>query len=1160
MEQSSGIAASGTADLLSHIRGLGIKLWVEGDKLRCVSPTGVLGAELKDQLAKRKAEIIAFLRATEEGAQANSPVSRLVHRDGVLPVTHAQQRLWFIDQLEQGSPAYNIPSALRLVGPLDHSVLERALAEVVRRHETLRSKVVTVDGAPGCVVVPFDGWRITVLDLCDRPAEERAADARKIVAAEAARPFSLADGPLFHATLIQLGPQEHVLLIVVHHIVFDGWSLGILINELRVLYAAFSAGEPSPLPPLPIQYVDYAGWQRQWLDNDALAEQLDYWMRKLHGELPVLELPFDRPRPPLQSYAGAITSIEYAAALADRLRDLARSENVTMFTMLVAGLVALLHRYSGQEDIIVGSASANRGRVEVEGLIGFFVNNLVLRIDLSGSPTFRQLLRQVKETALEADANSALPFERLVEALQPRRTLSHAPIFQVMMNLQNVPSAGLGGLRFSGVEVEPFPFTFELTRFDLNIDLTESERSLTAFATFNTDLFDKDTIDRLLAHYGQLLVAAAAEPDRRVAELPLDVHARVALATRPLATRRRKGESFVTAFERAAESHADAIAVVCGATQLSYRELNRRANQLARRLIALGVKAEAPVGICVRRSVEMLVGLLGIMKSGAAYVPLDQAYPPARLALVVNDARLRAVVVDRDSRALFAGAEAALIDVDGDSERLAAESGANCGRRTRAENLAYIIYTSGSTGAPKGVQIEHGSLLNLLESMQREPGFGAADTMLAVTTIAFDISALELFLPLMAGGRVVIAEATDVRDARRLTSILAESRATVMQATPSTWRLLIDSGWSEGRGLKALCGGEALSRELADRLLGTGAELWNMYGPTETSIWSLCAKVEPSGTVSIGQPISNTSVHILDDQLAPVPIGVYGELHIGGAGLTRAYLNRPELNAEKFVTNPFRAANLAERLLIWALGSSYEPRLYKTGDLARWRRDGSIEFLGRRDHQVKIRGFRIELGEIESVIERYPGITQAVAVVHDYGEGDRRIAAYWVGKPDPAPNATQLRQFLETQLPEYMLPAAFMRLEQVPLTPNGKVDRSKLPRPGVERPNIAAAFVAPRTTVEKQVASVWGQTLGLDTVGIDDSFFDLGGNSLLVVQVQSKLRSQLSRDVPLLELFRRPTVRSLAEFFDGGSPAQDFVERVKDRARKHQHVLRSDKR
>jgi amino acid adenylation domain-containing protein len=788
---------------------------------------------------------------------------------------------------------------------------------------------------------------------------------------------------------------------------------------------------------------------------------------------------------------------------------------------LFAAFNALLCRHTGQEDILVGTPIANRTSPEVEGLLGLFANTLVLRTDVSGDPPFSELLGRVRGAALDAYAHQDLPFDRLVEALQPARDMSHSPIFQVMFTLQNTPA---GKLRLSSLTIRPVALHVGTARLDLTVDAWERPEGLVLRFEYNTDLFNPGTIARLAEHFRRLLAGAVDDPGARVSALPLltESERRQVLVTWNATQGDYPADRCIHELvEAQAARTPDAVAAVFGNASLTYRALNERANRVAHRLRAMGVGPDVRVGICLERSLDLLVGVLGILKAGGAYVPLDPAFPPERLAFMLEDAEAPVLMTQGRLASILPAHGAAVLLLDGDADLVASQSDENPVPAATPAHLAYVMYTSGSTGRPKGVQIPHRAVVNFLISMRQRPGLTDQDILVSVTTLSFDIAGLELFLPLIVGARVIIADRETTLDGHRLGHLLERSGATVMQATPATWRLLLDSGWRGKRDLKILCGGEALSRELATALLGTSGSLWNLYGPTETTIWSTVHEVrDGAGPVPIGRPIANTQLYVLDRHGQPTPVGVPGELHIGGDGVARGYLKRPELTAARFLPDPFCGQAGA--------------RMYRTGDLARYRPDGTLEYLGRMDDQVKIRGFRIELGEVEVALAQYPGLRQAVVVAGPDGSGVPRLAAYLTTGQAAPPSARDLRAFLADRLPEYMIPSTFTILSEFPLTPNGKVDRRRLPAPESAPLGERGSLVAPRTESERMVAQIWREVLQARAVGIDDNFFELGGHSLLLVQVQSRLRAALQRDISIVELFQHPTVRAVAAHLAGG--------------------------
>ncbi len=1096
---------------------------------------------------------IAHLAHHIEQAQQADHISHLppiqpVVRDGDLPLSFAQQRLWFLNQLEPDSPFYTMPAAVQLDGLLDVDALQHSLNEIAARHETLRTTFRTIDGQTVQRIAPSGAIAMPLVDLTGLDAPDQHAQVQQLIASAARQPFDLECGPLVRTTLIRLNARQHIFVLNMHHIVSDDWSMGQFIREIGILYQAWTTSTPPALPALPIQYADYAVWQRQWLQGDALSAQLGYWKQHLGGSLPVLDLPTDYPRPPVQTYRGARQTFALPPTLSDQLRTYSQQAGVTLFMTMLAAFQTLLYRYTGQPDVIVGSPIAGRNRSETEELIGFFVNTLVLRTDLSGNPPFQTLVQRVRDVTLGAYVHQDVPFEKLVEELQPQRDLSRSPLFQVMFVLHNTPAVSL---QLSGVTAALLDVPHETALFDITLSITDTDEGLTGWWEYNRDLFDAATIARMAGHYQTLLTGIAANPDQCLADLPLLTTAEqrhLLELAQPWATPYPRDCCVHELFEFQSV-HTPAVPAVCYADeQLCYAELNTRANQLAHYLQSLGVGPEMLVGICVERSLDMIVGLLGILKAGGAYLPLDPAFPPERLAYMLEDSQAGMIVTQAQLLDRFPSSTARVICLDRDWPQIARELTTNPVSGVLPDNLAYVLYTSGSTGRPKGVQITHQALVNFLESMRRQPGLQATDVLLAVTTLSFDIAGLELYLPLLTGARVVLASRDVATDGVRLSQLLHTSGTTVMQATPATWRLLLEAGWSGNPQLKILCGGEAFPRDLANQLLPRCESLWNMYGPTETTIWSTLCQVEPGeNQISIGRPIANTQTYILDAYLQPVPLGIPGELYIGGDGLARGYLNRPELTAERFVPNPFTfrsylqpadhsdpndnsAAVLTNAQRLPPVLSS---RLYRTGDLARYLPDGTLEFLGRIDNQVKIRGFRIEIGEIEAVLARHPTVHQNVVVARNVGTMNAEmltLIAYVVPNPELTPSVNEWRRFLKEHLPEYMVPSIFVTLEAFPLTPNGKIDRRALPLPDGLRPELEASYVSPRSELEHTIATIWQEVLHLDQVGIHDNFFDLGGHSLLMAQVHTRLRNALPREIAMLDLFKYPTISALIRY------------------------------
>jgi amino acid adenylation domain-containing protein len=1029
-----------------------------------------------------------------------------------------QERLFLLDRIMPGLAAYNVPTLVRVPAHLDADVLRRACELVVQRHEILRTRIRLLDGEPVGVVADDPAVALTVADLRAAPASERHARATELLAELARRPFDLGADNLLRIGLVHVGAEEDLLLVVLHHIGSDHASSGLLFSELDAAYQALRADREPELPVLPIQYADFAHWQRRHLSGPALDELLEYWRGQLNGAPERLDLPTDRPRPGVQSYRGALREFTIDPGAAQSVRDLARSQGVSTFMVLLAAFKALIHRYTGVEDLVVGAPVSGRHYEEISQLLGFFSNTLALRTDLSGDPTFAELLARVKATTLEAQIFQELPFEKLVEALNPERAQSHSPLFQVLLGYDVAPEQAP---RLDGAELEQLPVPgWAWARFDLSIVVREvPDGSLRAQLEYATDLFDETTIDRLVGHYRTLLADAAGDVTRRLSELtiltePERERLLVAFNDTGRDYDRRCLHELIS--EQAAHT-PDAVAVVSGEQLISYAELERRSNQLARELAALDVATGTLVGICMERSVDLVVAMLAVLKSGAAYVPIDPSYPPQRQEFMLADAA--APVLLTQERLLGTvdprGARVLCLDRDRDRERIAGREDVPLPSRGDPEQLAYVIYTSGSTGQPKGVEVTHRSVANLVAHMRERPGLGAGDVVANLTTPAFDLSVPDWYLTLASGARLALIPREATLDGVELADWLARTGATFVQATPTTWQLLVDAGWKGSAALKIVCGGEALPRALADDLLARGAALWHMYGPTETTVWSSVLSLEAEkGAVKLGGPIANTTFYVLDGHGAPVPAGVAGELYIGGDGLAAGYRGRLELTAQKFV--PDRFAPVPGQ------------RLYRTGDLMRWRDSGTLEYLGRIDQQVKLRGFRIELGEIETVLATHPQVNGAVALVREDTPGDRRLVAYVVPAAGERPDIDALRRLLKTKLPPFMVPSAFVALDAFPVTANGKLDQRSLPAPDGARPDLGRSFTAPETHVQESLAAIWREVLGLERVGIDDDFFDLGGHSLLAVKMLARVQDAFGVDLYLGRVFEESTIRGLA--------------------------------
>ncbi len=1020
-------------------------------------------------------------------------------------VSFAQQRLWFLDQIEENRALYNVTRAMRLSGALDIDALQRTLNELVSRHEPFRTYFASIDGTLRQIISEHAELLLVRIDLSGD--EERAT---QIIREESLRPFDLARGPIIRATLLRLDEYEHILLLCTHHIVSDAWSAGILFRELEALYNAFSTGKPSPLKPLPIQYADYAEWQRNWLQGAALESQLSYWKNQLKGVTGILDLPTDRPRAAGQPSRGAYKVRTLSSDLSSRLSKLSKRESATLFMTLLAAFQTLLWRYSNQPDIVVGSPIAGRNRVEIEDLIGFFINTLVLRADLSGNPTFKALLDQVKETAVGAYAHQDLPFEKLVEELQPQRDLNRNPLFQVMFQFQNTapPQPNLNGLTTTRVKIPT-----ETAKFDLLLLVREQDDALLCVMEYNSDLFDGETIERMLGNYATLLESIVTDPNAHVADLPLLTAAqRTEILIEWNATNAEfpYQKSIHQLFDEQAQRTPHEVAIVCDTTRLTFAELNARANQLAHYLRKRGVGPEVRVAVCVERSVEMIVGLLAILKAGGTYVPLEPSFPAERIAFIQEDSQARVLLTQQHLSILWSGEK---IYLDNDwpeiSEPLAQISS--------SENSAHVIYTSGSTGRPKGVVSSHRASVNRFAWMWRAYPFVPREVCCQKTSLSFVDSIWEIFGPLLHGVPLVIIPDDVVKDPQRFVEALATNNVTRLVLVPSLLRVMLELGEDLAQQLGKLricvCSGETLPVELAasfrEKLPQT--LLINLYGSSEVAADVLCYEVDRTeglATIPLGRPIANTSVYVLDSNFQPVPVDVPGEICVGGEGLARGYLDQPTLTAEKFVPDPFSSESGA--------------RLFRTGDIGRYLPDGNIEYRGRRDHQVKVRGFRIELGEIETQLATHPQVDQAVAVASDNERGEKQIVAYIVGDV----SSDELREHLSRKLPSYMIPAALVFLDAFPLTASGKINRLALPRPG---PAGRKEFVAPRTRVEQILAGIWSDILNVAEIGINDDFFGLGGHSLLLARIAARVREAFDVDLSLRVLFEASTVAELAK-------------------------------
>ncbi|MET1077653.1 MAG: amino acid adenylation domain-containing protein [Pseudomonas sp.] len=1117
-------------ELLELFRQHAVGLEVDGDKLRCKAPRGFMNAERLDALKRHKVELIGLLGSTD----AITPRAP----GALLPLSFSQRQLWFLDQLEPGNPFYNIPTALWLDGPLDVDALTWALNALRERHEILRTTFATVDGEPRQVVHPSLQTALPLTDLSALPAAERERQAQAAAQADAARPFDLARGPLIRSVLLRLGESRHLWLLNLHHIVADGWSMAILLQELASLYGAFLEGRPSPLPALPIQYGDYACWQQQRLQGSALQAPLAYWREYLRDAPALLDLPTDRPRPPVQGYRGATWVTGVDAASLGELRGLARQTQGTLYNLLLAALAVLLGRYSGQRDVCIGSPFANRTRQELEGLIGHFVNTQVIRTRLDPQQSFAELLREVRGQVLQLHAYQEVPFDRVVEAVNPPRQTSHSPLFQVMLVLQNTPG---GALQWPGLNLSALVASGAVAKFDLTLEAVERDGQLQLSFEYNTDLFDATSVERLAAHYVRLLAEVGRDPKRPLGQLSLLDEAQ---QQRQLLEWNRSERPFARQvclhqlIEAQVRRAPDAVALSQAGQGLSYAALNSQANRLAHHLRALGVGPDVRVALCLERSPELLIGLLAVLKAGGAYVPLDPEYPLQRLRHMLLDSAPRVLLTHGAARAAVAAAlDAArwpvtLLDLEQDASRwahAATDDLAPAAIGLTPAHLAYVLYTSGSTGVPKGVMVEHRALVNLVQWTSELCPLGDQGRVLQKTPCSFDASVWEFFWPLASGAELVLARPDGHRDPGYLIQEIRARDIRVIQFVPVMLQLFLQHDEVlQCRSLtEVFCGGgeltPALVRLFRERL--PWARLHNVYGPTEATVDSTVWTLEPgapvpAAVIPIGRPIANARVYLLDDQDLPVPIGVTGHLHIGGAGVARGYLNLPALSAERFIDSPFVA----------------DDRLYRSGDLARQRTDGNLEFLGRNDLQVKIRGFRLELGEIESNLLQCPGVLQATVLVLGDTPELQRLVACCVAAADIALDSSALAAFLATRLPDPMLPRHYLWVAALPLLPNGKLDRAALLRLAEQELALKQVNLSsPRDGIELRLYQIWKDLLLAPQIGIRDSFFDLGGSSISAIKMAHQVAQAFAIEVPVRVVIGHPSIEALGGWIRAGA-------------------------
>jgi amino acid adenylation domain-containing protein len=1100
--------------LLNQLQERRIDIWAEGDQLRYRAPAGALTRVLLAELKDRRSDLIAHLAG-------NDPVTRIPDQPHY-EVSHAQRRIWVQSQID--SAAYNIPLSLVVDGCLDRAALYSALTQLLSRHEILRTNFLGIDGEPRQVVRPMLVPPFREVDFSNESDGEGRAWA--LADAEGNQPFDLEQGPLFRVCLVRVSSDRHLLHFTIHHIVGDGWSFRVLISDLMIVYKAAAAGAAPDLPRLHIQYRDFAAWQNRALNAGNLQTQRAYWLTKLSGSLPVVNLPLDFTRPRLQTFRGRGYLLSFDHAEVQLLTQYAQSHSSTVFTVLVALVKVLLYRYTGQTDIIIGTAVAGRSRPELDNQIGCYINTLVLRDSINPCASFDSQFQNVRQTLLGALDHQDYPFDRLLEDLRLARDLSRSPLFDVMMVSQT--GQGLQG-EMGPVKVTHLPHVSRTSKFDLTFNCEEGQIGI----EYNPDLFTEDRIVRMGQHLRTLVRGALQGPRIPLHSLPiLPESEKIALIESQNQTSITLDcITVIDLIVNTGRKFPDRIAVVCGDRSFTFREIELRALGIARHLKAHGVVRGDSVGVMFGRSPDLVVALLGILQSGAAYLPLDPSQPRERLITTLTDSGARFVLCDRNSGDFPSGGAFSVLSIDFETWQHpnsdAPVSGCSLAI-VSPDDLAYVIYTSGSTGRPKGVEISHRALANCLRGMAHEPGLTEKDVLLAITTVCFDIAALELFLPLCVGAKLIIAPEEVATDAEQLLQLTPF--ATVLQATPATWRMLIAAGWEGSPDLRAFCGGEPLACELSEQLLTRCKEAWNLYGPTETTIWSALRKMQRkafekrsgSDIEPIGRPIANTTLYVLDKWLSPVPAGITGELYIGGSGVSYGYRNRPDLSAEKFLPDPFSMVS----------GS----RMYRTGDLVRGTMHGTYEFLGRSDYQIKIRGFRVELGEIESCLRAHSDIAEAVVIARPGTDGAPVLSAYIESRTGFDP--VTVRHYLAAQLPAYMVPSAFHCLPKLPVTANGKIDRQALSG-RVPISYQMAGSDRPETFLENELTAIWQETLGTENIGVHNNFFELGGHSLQATKIIALLKRDFGARVTLREFFTKPTIAELAAFIEKGGCDHD---------------------
>jgi amino acid adenylation domain-containing protein len=1137
-----------TLEFLSYLRSLEVKLSANGDQLRLSAPKGVLTPTLREELAERKVEILAFLDNVNRAADSTLVPLQPGARNGNLPLSSAQKQLWFLAQLEPDSTAYNLPVAYHLTGQLNVVALEKSVGEILQRHEALRTTFTSVNGQPIQVITQELNFTLPIVDLRKIPESERKAEAQRLVTEERERPFDLTTGPLFRTQLLHLDQEEYLLLVTMHHSVSDGWSIGVFEQELAALYEAFCTGKPSPLPELSIQYADFVHWQQQWLQSEEFKSQLEYWKQQLAGNLPVLELPTDRPRPPVQTDRGAEQSLLLPEKLSEALKDLSRQQGVTLSMTLLAGFKTLLYRYTGQEDMIVGSPIAGRNRVELEGLIGFFISTLVMRTDLSGNPSFRELLNRVRKVTLGAYAHQDVPFEKLVEELQPERDLSRTPIFQVWFNMLNLAD---NELKLSGLKVEPYSIHSSRSKFDLTLYVREQQQGIQLILVYNADLFEPERMVEMLEQFNYLLEQIVEQPEARIADFSLVTPKAQLILPNPTQAICSKWEGALhTRFSQNAQRLPQKLAVVDAHTSWSYTELNACSNQLAHYLLANGIQQQEVVAIYGHRSASLIWAMLGILKAGAAFVILDPAYPDARLIDYLQITQPKGLLQLEAAGTLPAALEEVVETlscrcrlylpqhpINSAFEALRDYSTDDPIVEVDPDQLTYVEFTSGSTGKPKGIIGTHRPLSHFMEWHGRKFGFNESDRFSMLSGLSHDIILRDIFTPLWLGATLCIPEQKDMEMSGRLAAWMQQHQISVTHLTPAMGQLLCDTPPAtpttkgEITSLRYLFfGGDALTMHDVVRIrkLAPNATCVNFYGATETP-QAMGYFIIPNPTdkvhegdptikkrIPVGRGIEDVQLLVLNTKQQLSGVGELGEIHIRTPYLSQGYIGNDELTQERFLINPFTKAA--------------GDRLYKTGDVGRYLPDGNIEFAGRMDYQVKIRGFRIEVAEIEAALAQHPAVRETVVIAREDRPGDKRLVAYVVPHQEQLPKISELRQFLQGQLPQYMVPSAFVMLEALPLTPNKKIDRRALPAPDQVNQEPEEAFAASQDEIELLLTKIWEKVLGIQSISVRDNFFELGGHSLLAVRLLSEIEKVFGKNLPLATFFEAQTVEQLANF------------------------------